>query len=120
MMLRKALEDAKEMDVLKLVVFRKQMLVEVYNWNLFIVDIIEQLKGPTTKPTMGPTTILTPMTVANIKNPNMKQIPSMELDFFMLVVLGSTLGLGQYFVNFSIETLTQNLSLVVDTGFDHI
>ncbi len=44
----------------------------------------------------------------------------MELNFYMHVVLGSTFGLGQYFMNFSIETPTQNLSLVVDMGFDLI
>jgi hypothetical protein len=44
----------------------------------------------------------------------------MEFDFYIPVVLGLTLKLGQYFVNFSIETLTQNFSLVVDMGFDLI
>jgi hypothetical protein len=44
----------------------------------------------------------------------------MELDSYMHVVLGLTLGLGQYFVNFNIETLTQNFSLVVDMGFNLI
>ncbi len=40
-MLRKALQDAKETNALKLIGFKKRMLIEAYNWNLFIVVVIK-------------------------------------------------------------------------------
>jgi hypothetical protein len=39
-MSKKTLEDVKEMDALKLIGLKKWMLTKAYNWNLFIVVVI--------------------------------------------------------------------------------
>lgn len=42
---RKALEYAKEMDALKLIGLKKQMLIKAYNWNLFYCCCYRAARG---------------------------------------------------------------------------
>ena len=59
-----------------------------------------------------------PASTAVVETPNIS--PSNEYTFHSTLVSGSTLGSGQYFVDFFLGTPAQKFSLILDTGSDLI
>ncbi len=125
-----ALEEAAHMDAVRHAGFRKQRMLLAptgrEQQQLGASPAAPHAAAAATR-RQGPAAAATaatadPPSATIVQNPNGPGIPATtsEQNFYSPLVSGSTLGSGQYFVNFSIGTPAQNFSLIADTGSDLI
>jgi hypothetical protein len=126
-----ALEEAAHMDALRHAGFRKQRMLlaptgreqqQLGASPAAPHAAATRRQGPAAAATAATAVAADPPSATIVQNPNGPGIPATtsEQNFYSPLVSGSTLGSGQYFVNFSIGTPAQNFSLIADTGSDLI